>query len=222
MKTTLLNSLRSIYHAIKRKDKFENSDQYWKKRYQTGGNSGAGSYGQLALFKAQVINDFALEQGVLQALEFGCGDGNQCSLFKFSKYVGVDISPTIIAQNKQKFASDGSKAFYTYDDFFQQYKKAFDLTLSLDVIYHLIEDSVYHQYMNTLFDYAGKYVIIYSSNFDSKQDSHVRHRSFVPWIESNRKGWKLLQLIPNKYTYDPRDPNNTSSADFYIYERAGV
>ena len=33
------------------------SKDYWEKRYSKGGNSGAGSYNNLALFKASIIND---------------------------------------------------------------------------------------------------------------------------------------------------------------------
>jgi len=38
-------------------DDFRSSD-YWEKRYLNGGNSGNGSYGRLAHFKAQCINSF--------------------------------------------------------------------------------------------------------------------------------------------------------------------
>lgn len=41
-----------------------------------------------------------------------------------------------------------------------------DLTLSLDVIYHLIEDNVFFTYMDRLFDSSTKFVIIYSLNTD--------------------------------------------------------
>ena len=37
---------------------FAGSAAYWEERYRRGGNSGAGSYGKLAEFKAEVINDF--------------------------------------------------------------------------------------------------------------------------------------------------------------------
>lgn len=42
-----------------------------------GGTSGAGSYGVLAEFKAEVINSLLLEHSILTAIEFGCGDGSQ-------------------------------------------------------------------------------------------------------------------------------------------------
>jgi len=33
------------------------SNKYWEERYAKGGNSGKGSYGKSAIFKADVIND---------------------------------------------------------------------------------------------------------------------------------------------------------------------
>ncbi|WP_253901916.1 hypothetical protein [Brevibacillus sp. HB1.3] len=38
--------------------------KYWEDNYASGGNSGLGSYGVLALFKAEVINAYIKEQQV--------------------------------------------------------------------------------------------------------------------------------------------------------------
>ena len=56
----------------------QSSDQLWEKRYAKGGNSGAGSYGKLAVYKAKVLNEFIEENKneVNSVVEFGCGDGN--------------------------------------------------------------------------------------------------------------------------------------------------
>ncbi|WP_048031256.1 MULTISPECIES: hypothetical protein [Brevibacillus] len=48
----------------------------WEDNYASGGNSGLGSYGVLALFKAEVINEYIKEQQVKSVIEFGCGDGS--------------------------------------------------------------------------------------------------------------------------------------------------
>jgi hypothetical protein len=37
---------------------FPDSATYWEQRYARGWNSGVGSYGRLAEFKAQVLNNF--------------------------------------------------------------------------------------------------------------------------------------------------------------------
>ena len=53
------------------------SSRFWEKRYARGGNSGAGSYGKLAMYKKAFINKFVAAHGVETVAEFGCGDGNQ-------------------------------------------------------------------------------------------------------------------------------------------------
>lgn len=51
-----------------------------------------------------------------------------------------------------------------------------DLSLSLDVIYHLVEDEVFETYINTLFKSARRYVIIYSSNSDDNEECNAEAR----------------------------------------------
>lgn len=96
-----------------------------------------------------------------------------------------------------------------------------ELSLSLDVIYHLIENEVFDHYMRNLFGAARCYVIIYSSNLDEERGNslnHIRHRKFTNWINENISGWKIKNIIPNKYPYKG-DYKRGSLADFYIYEK---
>src|SRR5690606_31220817 len=83
--------------------------EYWDDRYKAGGNSGAGSYGRLAEFKAHVINLFFEQKGIFEVIEFGCGDGNQLSLFAAVDYLGIDVSPTAVSKCKARFSSDVKK-----------------------------------------------------------------------------------------------------------------
>jgi len=197
-----------------------NSSKYWEGRYAAGGNSGVGSYNRLAEFKAEILNDFVKKHSINSVIEFGCGDGNQLSLAQYPRYLGFDVSQTAINICKNKFSDDKTKEFRLLDAFSGE--KA-ELTLSLDVIYHLIEDSIFENYMKILFGTSTKFVIIYASNKTSSQwIQHVKHRKFTDWVETNKKNWKLLQFIPNKYpTQDDKgnDPS-TSFADFYIFEIA--
>ena len=59
---------------------FPGSESYWDQRYLSGGTSGAGSYGKFAEFKAEILNDFVRENGVMSIVEYGCGDGNQLKM----------------------------------------------------------------------------------------------------------------------------------------------
>jgi hypothetical protein len=196
---------------------FPGSKEYWEQRYQSGGNSGAGSYSKLAEFKADVLNDFVKKHHIETVIEYGCGDGNQLKLSEYPSYMGFDVSQNAISQCSSIFASDIRKKFKSLSEYNQERAQ---LTLSLDVIYHLIEDGVFLNYMERLFDSSSHFVIIYSSNTESDQyekAQHVKHRSFTEWIQNNRPQWMLLQHLPNKYPYIKGDNVNGSFADFYIY-----
>jgi len=195
-----------------------NSGDYWKHRYESGGNSGAGSYAEHAKFKAEVVNAFVLEKDIARVIEYGCGDGNQLGLAHYPSYIGFDISPKALELCKIRFMGDKCKTFRLMDDY--ALEKA-ELTLSLDVIYHLIEDEVFSEYMERLFNSSERFVIIYSSNTDHQWDNqapHVRHRKFSIWIQENKTQWQLLKHISNKYPLTV-DRSNGSIADFYIYEK---
>ena len=202
---------------------FKHSAQYWDDRYRLQGNSGAGSYGNLANFKADVINQFVCRQSIQTVMEFGCGDGNQLSLSRYPRYTGFDVSEHAVLRCKEKFGSDPTKEFFLVDEW---HGHQAELTLSLDVLYHLIENDVFEKYMTTLFQAATRFVIIYASNDEqlnqllSGHVKHVRHRKFTDWIMHNMAStWEFHDVIPNKYPFDVKDQNNTSFADFYIFRR---
>ena len=199
-----------------RRTRFRSSD-YWEHRYTAGGNSGGGSYNHLAVFKANVLNKFVAENGVTSVIEFGCGDGNQLRLARYPRYVGYDVSQTAVRLCREAFSQDDSKQFHlasTYDG------QTADLALSLDVLFHLVEDEVYYSYMETLFAASRKFVAIYSSNKEQKKSLalHVRHRRFTDWISENQPSWVLIKHVENPYPYDGNDAR-TSFCDFYFFER---
>lgn len=211
--------LKRLLKKKKRKKPFEGSEQYWEQRYQSNKDSGAGSYGRLADFKAEVLNQFVNTHSIDTVIEYGSGDGNQLKLAKYPNYVGFDVSEKALAICRNLFKNDSSKAFYSVFDANYTHLKA-DLVLSLDVIYHLVEDVVFDSYMERLFKTSKRYVIIYSSNYDKVLAPHVKCRKFTDWIEMHKATtWKQMDYIPNRYPFDEHNPNHTSMADFYIYEK---
>ena len=195
------------------KRRFPSSQQYWETRYLRNGNSGNGSYGEIAAYKAGILNKFVEENNIKTIMEFGCGDGNQLQQFKFPLYVGLDVSLTAIKKCIQIFEKDTSKSFFIYHyKGFADNSRLFQsqLVLSLDVIYHLLEDEVYENYMHHLFSSSTKYVIIYAWDVEGKKNLHVRHRKFSEWIATNKKNWHLVKRIENKAA---------PTCDFFIYEK---
>jgi SAM-dependent methyltransferase len=219
----ILGAAQRIYwKLLARKNEpkpFPGSAEYWERRYSAGGNSGAGSYALFAEFKAEVLNGFVAKHQVKTVIEFGCGDGNQLALAKYPAYLGFDVSSTAIAQCQALFKSDTHKSFFLMSEYNGE---SADLALSLDVIYHLVEDNVFEHYMRTLFDAATRYVIIYASDSNNNrgyEGTHVRHRKFTSWIQENLSNWELVEQLPNRYPYHG-DYRKGSFADFFIYKKS--
>lgn len=216
----LRRTLRRLFGSGR--EPFESSAAYWENRYRRGGTSGAGSYGRLARFKADVLNAFVEENQIQSVIEFGCGDGAQLALAHYPAYIGLDVSETALALCRQRFRRDLTKTFLpARPDVISGLAPA-DLTLSLDVIYHLVEDEVYLAYMANLFAKARRFVAIYAiDQVVPGTDAHVRHRRFSDWIASHAQDWRLFRAIPNRYSSQtagqPKGP--VSDAGFHFYAR---
>ena len=197
------------------------SKKYWNDRYTKGGTSGSGSYNKLAQFKADIINNFIEKNQIKSLVDYGVGDGNQLKLINTENliYTGIDVSEIIISKCKEEFKDDKTKIFIHSNNIDNELKA--DLVLSCDVIYHLIEEQVYKEYMEILFSMSKKYVIIYAKNEDINHAIHVKFRKFSNYIESNLPEWQLIKHIPNKFQQLILGKNNdkTSPSDFYIYKK---
>lgn len=196
---------------------FSGSTSFWEENYRSGELSGPGSYGILADAKAQFLNTFVRENRVCSIVEFGCGDGNQLSMAEYPRYVGLDVSRSAIALCRRRFSPDPAKSFFLYDgEAFVDRAGLFssDLAMSLDVVYHLVEDAVFEIYMTQLFAAGQRYVIVYSSDTEMRGTApHVRHRRFTRWVEENCPEWRLANVT--------RGPNEEPGrADFFVYERS--
>lgn len=199
------------------------TENYWESRYEKGHGSGSGSHGELAKFKAKVINNFFRIHKVKSVIDYGCGDGTQLSLLYPPEYVGIDVSATAVKICKEKYFGDNMKTFFLDKKFFEAPQKA-ELVLSLDVIFHLIEDEVFENYMKNLFNLSDKYCLIYSSNINlSSEASHVRHRCFTEWVEDNIKGWELFGIRYNDFPYKKiKNTKLSSFSDFYFYRKSDL
>ena len=201
-----------------RQNSFQDSHTYWDQRYREGKGSGRGSYGELREFKAKILNDFVQQYEIASVIEFGCGDGNQLVGMLYKTYLGFDVSPQAIKICEKVFEGDETKEFRTIDKYDNNVA---ELTLSLDVIYHLVEERVYEEYMKMLFESSSRYVVIYSSNDNitrKNQGRHVRHRKFTDWVDANINDQRFVKKIMNDHPYTGV-AGVGSHADFYIYEK---
>ena len=198
--------------------RFRDSRSYWHSRYVAGGTSGVGSYALQAQYKADYVNRFVRENAVESVIEFGCGDGNQLGLADYPRYLGIDIAGPAITRCIESFRQDPTKSFMAYDAraFADRARFAHaDLALSLDVIYHLVEDDVYEAYMQALFNAADRFVVIYARDRDESPPlkRHVRWRAFTPWVEKNLTNWKRTSIEPAQIA---------EYQDFHVFARTEV
>jgi hypothetical protein len=208
-------TLTDMARRLTQRLRFRSSADYWERRYRNAGTSGAGSYGEQAEYKARFLNQFVADHNIDSVIELGSGDGNQLSLAAYPSYLGLDVSSTAIEHCISRHAGDTTKSFLSYSPTLFHDPAGFiraELALSLDVIYHLIEDATFDQYMSHLFAAATRYVAIYATDEDGPRTAaHVRHRRFSNWISRNRPDWQLaLKQGRPKPEYQ----------DFFIYEAA--
>lgn len=197
---------------------FPGSAAYWERRYAQGGNSGAGSYGRLARFKAEVVNQLVVQNRVRRVIDLGCGDGHQLGLLRLPDYIGFDISETSLQHCRARYHGDAAKRFLPMSALPEHRA---DLCLSLDVVYHLVEDAVFDHYMHSLFDSSSDLVVIYASNPPNDHEGtspHVRHRAVTRWVEQGRRDFRFLGAIENPYPL-VTDPVNESFAHFMLFKR---
>jgi hypothetical protein len=204
------------FSLLRQRLRFSGSASFWEQRYALGGGSGPGSYGILAHEKAQFLNAFVRAHGVRSVIEFGSGDGNQLSLADYPSYIGLDVSQAAIRLCQRRFANDPAKSFFRYDGTcFVDRAGVFtaDLAVSLDVIFHLVEDPVFDTYMSHLFGAGQRHVVVYSTNGEIRDDApHVRHRRFTSWVADNCPQWRLAQTVDGPGSGSRR-------ADFFVYDR---
>lgn len=196
--------------------RFRDSKSYWNNRYVARGTSGVGSYALQARYKADYVNRFVQENEIGSVIEFGCGDGNQLGLASYPRYIGIDVAGPAIKRCIESFGHDPTKSFMAYDASAFADRARFlhaDLALSLDVVFHLVEDDVYEAYMQALFNAADRFVVIYSRDRDESPalKRHVRWREFTPWIEKNVADWRLVHIEPAPVT---------EYQDFHVFTRA--
>lgn len=135
--------------------------EYWESRYSSGGNSGNGSIGALRDWKWNQISKHIGE--VNDVIDMGCGDLEFMKHRHPVRYVGIDISKTIIERNESlhpewKFHNVDASGLRA------------NVVFCHDILFHIVDDGVYYAILNNLIQYAYNYISIYSGD-----------RNPIPW-----------------------------------------
>jgi SAM-dependent methyltransferase len=185
--------------------------EYWESRYARGGNSGAGSYGSCLDNKKALISGLLEERGIHSVVDLGCGDGTVIDIFRdLGSYIGYDVSRTAI----DRLVARGYPGHYQFrmaDGAPPEH--APDLAMSLDVVFHLVEDAVFRRYMGMLTGVGARYLLVLTWNSsilstEHTVGSHVLYRDFRACMEEDYPGYRLVQEYPYEL------PTST----YYLYE----
>lgn len=191
---------------------------YWSSRYQEGGDSGEGSYGILAEFKAEVINAFIKKHAVESVVEFGCGDGNQLKYMNYGKYLGLDVAKNSIERCCALFENDHTKSFMIYNPkyFVNNNFIRGDMVVCLDVLYHIIPEDDFMKTLQDIFSCSSRYVILYTTlrayrSHPYEAGSHICHRDTLSYL-SRIDQFEVKEIVDQQF-------HELSVADFVILAR---
>jgi len=130
--------------------------QYWENRYREGGTSGAGSIGEFREWKWGII---ARHVGKIDdVLDVGCGDLSFWESRDCPKYLGIDISPTVIEHNRRRRPNWQFKV--------QAAELRLDaharIVLCMDVLFHIMEDGSFVRILQNLCEYSTEWIFIHT------------------------------------------------------------
>ncbi len=162
-------------------------------------------------FRTRVHQWLGRALNIESVVDWGVGDGTVLDgITRGVRYLGLDVSETAVDRLRRRYAS---LPLWDFEQVTEDYSGPYDLhelSLSMDVLFHLIDDQHYWAYLNNLFGHASRYVIIYSTNYGPARTArHVLRRRFTPDVAASFPEWELL-----KSADDP------GVAGFYVYGRS--
>jgi len=143
--------------------------------------------------------------------DVGCGE---CTLLPYlqgiRKYYGYDISPAVLSK-VSKNAQDGfSKEFILLTNNTKIVSS--DLVLSLEVIFHQVNDDEYLDYMRKLVNSNGEYLLILTMNEGILKTNHIKNRHI-----KYRDISKFMDST--NYSLVEKFPFTERTSTYYLYKK---
>lgn len=149
---------------------------YWNKRYLEGGNSGAGSVGELREWKWSIIDKYV--PSLSSIVDIGCGDLSFWEVRGLPyNYLGTDISEEIIHRNKQKYPHSG----FMVSGHLNPPKVKSPVVFCFDVLFHITTITEHLLTINNLCEISEDYIFIYT------------------WIKNPLRKWKVIPITHDEY-----------------------
>jgi 2-polyprenyl-3-methyl-5-hydroxy-6-metoxy-1,4-benzoquinol methylase len=130
---------------------------YWEIHYDLGETSGAGSVDKCRAWKWEAITMYLPE--IEHVVDVGCGDlsfweGRDCQ-----DYTGIDISTTVIANNR-RLRPRWTFIVSPAEQRIEQLHK--DCVFCLDLLFHIMNSNSFRAILNNLCYYSTNYIFIYN------------------------------------------------------------
>jgi SAM-dependent methyltransferase len=137
--------------------------EFWDQKYSTNTASCKGSVGKYRSWKWSIIENY-IDSKDMQVLDVGCGDIRFLKGKEFKEYIGVDISPTAIRDNRKK---RGNLRFWCLDVTKQEINPLFtmmiadtNMILCMDVLFHIVDEIDFRQLLTNLNKWANDWLFI--------------------------------------------------------------
>jgi len=180
-----------------------NTEYYWDKRYALGGNSGEGSYGIELKKRLKWLNGLPIES----ITDIGCGDFNfgynLLKQYPKASYTGYDTSHIAVGLNKLNYKS------YSFTTVFPQVGA--DLTLCMDVLFHVLDDVKYIFLLAKLREALkkGKYLALTAYENEQPTAPHLNIRKFDYKVFGKPLIREIAEKEGSKYFYLFKNENKT-------------
>lgn len=166
--------------------------KYWEKHYKYGGNSGTSLMGREWLWE-HIIKYSKMDD----VIDIGCGDlffweGRDCN-----RYIGIDISPTVINENYNKrpnwrFICDSADI---------QQNIFSETVISFNFLFHILDDNTFNKILENITFYAKDTILIWTWGKNPFKEKKYRLKILF-WLFSKGKFYELFDLSRKEITTD--------------------
>ncbi len=164
---------------------------YWERRYASGGSSGPGSVDEVRAWKWGVVRQYVGDPE--EVLDVACGDlsfweGHDCA-----SYVGIDVSPSVLAKDRERRPPWSFIAASAATRLNVRRKVVF----CFDLLFHILDDDAYHAILDNLCEYTGEWLFLYTwqQNPFEKLPSRIRITAPIGESRMRRVGYVVAHPI---------------------------
>jgi SAM-dependent methyltransferase len=162
------------------------ASRFFDRNYRSGGTSGDGSTIDVTTTYRHIIEEFIRLNDVKRVLDVGCGDWQFSRRIPWDdygiEYIGLDVSPHIVAQNNRDYSHERRKFLVIGDPKEVARYGDFDLIICKDAMQHM-PNAVVSEYLDQ-FAKASRFCLLTNDAF--------------PAINLNEDieagGWRALDL----------------------------